>query len=128
MGSDLFGSFAESSCASLVIATQIDDLRNAGWGPLCFPLCVSALGVVVGVGASLLVERFYPVIRKESIERCLSLHIATSTAIMIPFTLVLSVLVLPETFTITGISSTSFVASNIAGNQYTPSRPTHHSF
>lgn len=127
MGSDLFGSFAESSCATLVIATQIDDLRNSGWGTLCFPLCVSALGVVVGVLASMTVERVYPVMRKESIERCLSLHIATSTAIMIPFTFILSVLVLPETFNINGISSKSFVASNIDGNQCTTTTPKYHS-
>ena len=44
MGADLFGSFAESTCAALVIATQCDDLRNAGWGAICFPMTITSVG------------------------------------------------------------------------------------
>ena len=34
MGSDLFGSFAEATCAALVIAAQSRDLVGAGWDTL----------------------------------------------------------------------------------------------
>ena len=44
MGADLFGSFAESTCAALVIASQTNDLRNAGWGAMCFPLTITSTG------------------------------------------------------------------------------------
>merc|ERR1711896_74129 len=42
MGSDLFGSFGEASCAALVISASSVELVNAGWAALMFPLLVSA--------------------------------------------------------------------------------------
>merc|ERR1719218_65273 len=48
MGADLFGSFAESTCAALVIAAsavnskQNESLTAAGWNALLFPLCISS--------------------------------------------------------------------------------------
>merc|ERR1719215_567226 len=54
MGADLFGSFAESTCAALVIAASAvprnehESLSEAGWDAVLFPLTISALGVVVG--------------------------------------------------------------------------------
>merc|ERR550537_817691 len=36
MGSDLFGSFGEATCAALVIAAQSHDLVSAGWDTLIF--------------------------------------------------------------------------------------------
>src|SRR5690606_37037421 len=45
MGADLFGSFAESTCAALVIASNSDDLVDAGWSAIVFPLTVSAVGI-----------------------------------------------------------------------------------
>merc|ERR1719297_139068 len=53
MGADLFGSFAEASCAALVIAaqtgglTQHDSSVYQNWGALLFPLCISSAGIVV---------------------------------------------------------------------------------
>ena len=47
MGSDLFGSFAEATCAALVIAAQSTDLVGAGWDTLIFPLYISSVGVLV---------------------------------------------------------------------------------
>merc|ERR1719361_2414219 len=52
MGADLFGSFAEASCATLVIAAQTGGLsphessiyRN--WGYVAFPLLISCSGIV----------------------------------------------------------------------------------
>merc|ERR1719482_2330962 len=47
MGSDLFGSFGEATCAALVIAAQSHDLVSAGWDTLIFPLYISAAGIPV---------------------------------------------------------------------------------
>ena len=56
MGSDLFGSFAESSCAAMVIAGQTGFVYNSNgytsevwenWGWVSFPLIISACGIIV---------------------------------------------------------------------------------
>merc|ERR1711871_1348150 len=47
MGSDLFGSFAEASCAALVISTSSVKLASVGSGAYMFPLMVSATGILV---------------------------------------------------------------------------------
>ena len=49
MGADLFGSFAESTCAALVIGTSAGStLQTAGgWGAVLFPLAISSVGIVV---------------------------------------------------------------------------------
>ena len=45
MGSDLFGSFAESTCACLVIASVSPQL-NSNWTYLMFPLLITASGIL----------------------------------------------------------------------------------
>merc|ERR1711933_327045 len=46
MGSDLFGSFAEASCAALVISASSPDIASVGYSAYMFPLMVSACGIV----------------------------------------------------------------------------------
>lgn len=48
MGADLFGSFAESTCAALVIASKSPDLLN-NWSSLIFPLLISGSGIFAGL-------------------------------------------------------------------------------
>jgi inorganic pyrophosphatase len=47
MGADLFGSFAESTCAALVVAGVSELGRNHDWPAMMFPLMVSATGILV---------------------------------------------------------------------------------
>ncbi len=47
MGADLFGSYAEATCASLVIAATCSDLVNAGWDAIVFPITVRVSSHVV---------------------------------------------------------------------------------
>merc|ERR1719408_765619 len=47
MGSDLFGSFAEASCAALVISASSAEIVSGGYAALMFPLSVSAAGIVM---------------------------------------------------------------------------------
>merc|ERR1719394_54931 len=48
MGADLFGSFAESTCAALVLAASSPDLRSAWCGQMD-PVLISSMGIVVGL-------------------------------------------------------------------------------
>merc|ERR1719512_514295 len=48
MGADLFGSFAESTCAALVLASASTDLAKS-WSSVMYPLMISSVGVVVGL-------------------------------------------------------------------------------
>jgi len=47
MGADLFGSFAESTCAALVVASTSEDLLHYQNGSaLFYPLIISVLGLL----------------------------------------------------------------------------------
>lgn len=59
MGSDLFGSFAESSCAALVVMASIPDLTRGNY--LLFPLLISACGIIASFFASMHGIYFYEV-------------------------------------------------------------------
>jgi Na+/H+-translocating membrane pyrophosphatase len=47
MGSDLFGSFGEASCAALLVGASSPMLVAAGWGALLFPMTISGVGILV---------------------------------------------------------------------------------
>merc|ERR1719146_563397 len=57
MGADLFGSFAEATCAAMVIAGasgMIDGAPNPmgiadDFGAMCFPLLLSTTGIITGI-------------------------------------------------------------------------------
>merc|ERR1719382_1889974 len=48
MGADLFGSFAEATCAALVLAASSPDLKGH-WCSLMYPVLISSVGIFVGV-------------------------------------------------------------------------------
>jgi len=79
MGSDLFGSFAEATCAALVIAAQSVDLVSAGWDTVIFPLYISAVGILVCMAVSFVATDFQPVRNEASIERVLKTQLTLST-------------------------------------------------
>jgi len=104
MGADLFGSFAESTCAALIIAAQTQDLRTAGWGAVCFPLCVSSIGILVCLFTSFVATHIYPVRTENKIELALRLQLIITTLLMIPATVIVANIYLPENFHIDGVS------------------------
>ncbi len=106
MGADLFGSFAESTCAALVIAAQTQDLVAAGWGAVCFPIIVSSVGILVCLVTSFLATNIYPVTEENKIELALRLQLIVTTILMIPATYWAAINYLPATFVIDGISKT----------------------
>lgn len=102
MGADLFGSFAESTCAALVIAAQTEDLRNAGWGAICFPIVVSCVGILVCLVCSFVATHIAPVTTESRIESTLRLQLILTTILMVPATIWVGSYYLPETFVIEG--------------------------
>lgn len=104
MGADLFGSFAESTCAALVIASGNKELRDAGWGAICFPLSISSVGVLVCLACSFVATHIKPVVKQEHIESALRMQLILTTFLMIPAVMLIGDTYLPETFYMEGVS------------------------
>merc|ERR1719499_1605086 len=97
MGADLFGSFAESTCAALVLAASSKDLSLV-WSAEMYPLLISSVGIVVGLATLLLQKSLYPVKKQEDVEKALKGILIISTALMTPIVLILSFMCLPAVF------------------------------
>merc|ERR1712190_440624 len=97
MGADLFGSFAESTCAALVLAASSPDLQK-NWASLMYPLLISSTGVIIGPVTLLLRIPVYPVKDMPDVEKALKGILVISTALMTPVVIFLSKWCLPETF------------------------------
>ncbi|KAF1790845.1 Pyrophosphate-energised proton pump [Phytophthora cactorum] len=68
MGSDLFGSLAEATCACLVISTQSPEIIGAGWPAVLFPLVITATGIFVSAIISFLATHVWPVKKEKDVE------------------------------------------------------------
>lgn len=98
MGSDLFGSFAESTCAALVIGSSIG--ISGGWDAMVFPVCVSAVGIFVCLICSFIATNIMPVKSENQVEQALKIQLISTTILMIPCIYVASAHFLPESFAI----------------------------
>merc|ERR1719491_1195477 len=97
MGADLFGSFAEATCAALVLAASSDDLRRS-WSSQMYPVLISSVGILVGLMTLGLQKVFYRVNKQEDVEKALKGILVISTVLMTPVVVVLSKVCLPHTF------------------------------
>jgi len=97
MGADLFGSFAESTCAALVLAASSPDLRD-GWCSLMYPVLISSTGVVVGLLTLVVQGAMYPVREMPDVEKALKGILVISTVLMSPVVVGLSKVCLPDQF------------------------------
>jgi len=82
MGSDLFGSFAEASCAAFVVVAtsyQVDGVQTTEWKVLMFPVMISALGIFVCALSSFVATHISPVRREEDVEKVLKMQIFVTT-------------------------------------------------
>jgi len=109
MGADLFGSFAESTCAAfLLLAVACEPSRKFEYpvtytdlmaGQLMFPLLISSVGVIAGL-ISILVTRFaFPVNEIVQIERTLKILLLISTVLMTPVVIGLALACYPSSST-----------------------------
>ena len=106
MGSDLFGSFAEATCAALVVSASSHELVAAGWGALMFPLIVSSIGIVVCMVVSFLATDISPVKSGPDVEKVLKLQLAVTSLIMTAVLHPITKYFLPAAFTIRRLSGT----------------------
>ena len=100
MGADLFGSFAEATCAAMVIAGSSSAVTgiSTSWAAMLFPLLLSSTGIVVGVLTMIIIGAFYQVKELADIEKCLKAVLVVSTVLQTPLTIYLGYNTLPATF------------------------------
>jgi len=111
MGADLFGSFAESTCAALVIAAAAVEgshhtLANAGWDAMLFPLAISAAGIVICILCGFVATNVSPVKEEGDIERVLKVQMVLTAVLMLPVIYYLAVFLLPAEFRLEGVRLT----------------------
>jgi len=106
MGADLFGSFAESTCAALVLASASPDLQK-NWASLMYPVLISSCGVVVGLMTLFLQKPLFKISKEvmddegkptKTVEQALKGILVISTVLMTPVVIVLSMVCLPPEF------------------------------
>jgi Na+/H+-translocating membrane pyrophosphatase len=98
MGSDLFGSLAESTCAALVVSgTSIDLIRHTD--ALLFPLTVTASGIIASWVSVLLAH--VRTVNVNNVQAILKFQIGASTVIM-SGCVIPAVYLLPEQFIFLG--------------------------
>lgn len=100
MGSDLFGSYAESSCAALVVASISSFGINHEFTPMMYPLLISSVGIIACLITTLFATDFFEVKEVDQIEPALKKQLIISTAVMTVGIALVSWLGLPYTFTI----------------------------
>jgi len=113
MGADLFGSFAESTCAALVISSKTSTTSQGllfYWPAMMYPLMISAIGILACILVSFVATDLWLVKQKQDIEPSLKRQLLGSTILLTPILYVLAHFFLPETFTL------AFVL-NAAGEQ-----------
>merc|ERR1719162_1249458 len=133
MGSDLFGSFAEATCAALVISTQypsFDFLNNngfiectctslqatcvtktpflveSGFPALMFPLLISAVSIFVCMICSFLATHVWPVRKEADVENVLKVQLGVTCILMTLIMIPLCTEFLPKEFVIQGVTDT----------------------
>ncbi|AQL01639.1 vacuolar proton pump homolog1 [Zea mays] len=100
MGSDLFGSYAESSCAALVVASISSFGIDHDFTGMCYPLLVSSVGIIVCLITTLFATDFFEVKAVKEIEPALKKQLIISTVLMTFGIALISWLALPAKFTI----------------------------
>lgn len=96
MGSDLFGSFAESTCAALVIGSSIG--LSGGWDAMVFPVIVSGVGVFVCLLCSFIATNIWTVKKEADVEMALKVQLISTTIVMIPAVYFAAIFYLPASF------------------------------
>merc|ERR1719316_522356 len=96
MGADLFGSFAESTCAAMVIAGEGAEI-SSNWAVMSYPVMISSCGIAVGIATLLVEAAIYPVTDTDpnSVERACKGILNISTVLMTPVVVALSYYCLP---------------------------------
>lgn len=105
MGSDLFGSLAESTCAALLVASTSDELIKNG--SIYYPLLITAAGILVCIFTTLIAFSSSSLINTyEKLERTIKLQMVISTVLLVPFIYFITLRFLPKEYSIGEVHST----------------------
>jgi H(+)-translocating pyrophosphatase len=110
MGSDLFGSLAESTCASLLVASTSQELVTSSGS--VYPLLISAIGIFVCI-----IVAIYGFVRSSSIkdydslESLIKWQMIFSSILIVPCVYVASINCLPAHFSIGDKNTVSYKAN-----------------
>ncbi|KAF2301411.1 hypothetical protein GH714_023900 [Hevea brasiliensis] len=100
MGSDLFGSYAESSCAALVVASISSFGINHEFTSMLYPLLISSVGILVCLITTLFATDFFEIKAVKEIEPALKKQLIISTILMTVGIAIVTWIGLPSSFTI----------------------------
>lgn len=100
MGSDLFGSYAESSCAALFVASISSIGISHDYSAMSYPLLISSMGIVVCMITTLFATDFFKIKNVTDIEPTLKRQLVISTILMTAGIAMVSFLALPSQFTL----------------------------
>jgi len=87
MGADLFGSLAGSTCACMVLTSEIKELYNSNNGkdirilPMLLPLGIYATGIFSSIIASIFGNKFFSVNLKDQIKKALQFQELVATGL-----------------------------------------------
>lgn len=111
MGADLFGSFAEATCAALVLiggtSDMIDSTRDGSPVSIYYPLLISAVGIICSIISSAIGIYGYRVTEIPRIEKALNLQLWISTVLILGGLWAMSAYFLPEQWTVTSTDPTA---------------------
>lgn len=114
MGADLFGSFAESTCAALVIMAEKLSKEDDG-GALFYPLIIASLGILGSFVTTFAATNFMTVDQNDKIESTLKWQLIISSILLTPLLYLAAEVSLPNTFVIiadkTSTPTDAFVCS-----------------
>merc|ERR1712113_44360 len=103
MEADLFGSFAEATCAAMVLVASVSDLEGH-LASLMYPVMISTSGIVVGILTLLVRSCIWTIddkkekLEEAGVEAALKGVLIISTGLMTPVGIGLSYACLPEKF------------------------------
>lgn len=100
MGSDLFGSYAESSCAALFVASISSFGVSHDYAAMSYPLIISSMGIVICLITTLFATDFTEIHHVSEIEPSLKRQLLISTVLMTAGIAVVSFFTLPSEFTL----------------------------
>ena len=100
MGSDLFGSYAESSCAALFVASISSIGISHDYSAMSYPLIISSMGIVVCLITTLFATDIFEIKDVTEIEPTLKRQLLISTILMTAGIAVVSFSALPSQFTL----------------------------
>ena len=99
MGSDLFGSFAESTCAALVIGATSKEIVFSQGAYYYYPLMITGAGILVSLVTACIALTCMKPTSIDKVETTLKWQLIISTILMTPVLWLLTYLCLPSSFT-----------------------------